>query len=178
MYRHLTRKHMKKDQNKWQRSSSDCVQRERPRQHGDKTYESFSKTLLFFRIGYLEGSQSPSVLCTGRKWFTCFLLVTTYMLLLKNILMQDMDMTWHWICCRQFTTQTWVCVRWRHVCDMFVCFYLSGGVVLLVQRTDHQSNQRRFMSNHTVPLKSFRKWCKRIKSYRIVGWISCFVSWD
>jgi len=42
---------------------------------------------------------------------------------------------------------------------MFVCFRLSGGVVLPVQRTDHQSNRRRFMSNHTVPLKSFRKWC-------------------
>ena len=45
----------------------------------------------------------------------------------------------------------------KNGCDMFVCFRLSGGVVLPVQRMDHQSNQGRFMSNHTVPLKSFRK---------------------
>ena len=64
---------------------------------------------------------------------------------------------------------------------MFVCFRLSGGVVLPVQRTDQQSNQRRFMSNHTVPLKSFRKWCvlnriesNRIKSYRRMP---CIVSY-
>ena len=45
--------------------------------------------------------------------------------------MHDMDMMWYWICCHR---------------GVFVCFCLSGGVVLPVQRTDHQSNQRRFMT--------------------------------
>ena len=64
---------------------------------------------------------------------------------------------------------------------MFVCFRLSGGVVLPVQRTDHQSNQRWFMSNHTVPLKSFRKWCvlNRMESNRIISYriAECRVSY-
>jgi len=60
-------------------------------------------------------------------------------------------------------------------------FRLSGCVILPVQRTDQQSNQRRFMSNHTVPLKSFKKWCvlNRIEctvSYRIVSYREISVS--